>query len=148
MNIGNGLIGEGLVQREVTLLTLGNLHLDRRRVTKQRGLPLVRFATDEPIEMVEALQRGPTVVRAGDAGFPVGNLMVLSNVLGAVSVLAQDFRHHRGTLGNLAGIPRIGIRELRDHSHAYGMVVSSGQESGTRRRAQSGSVKAGIAQTS
>ena len=119
VDIPDDFLSEGVVECVSTFLTLGNFHLYRRRVTKQRRRPLVGFAADEAVEVIEALQRRPTVVGAGDAGFPVGDLMVFPDILGAVTVLAQDFRHHRGALGNLAGIPGIGVREFRDHSHAY-----------------------------
>src|SRR5258707_9818895 len=117
----------------MTFLALGDLHLHRRGIAKHGRLPLIGFATDEPIEVIETLQRWPAVERAGDAGFPVGNLMILTNVFRAVAVLTQDFRDHRSALGNLAGIARIGIREFRDNSHAYGMMIATGQERGTRR---------------
>jgi hypothetical protein len=39
--------------------------------------------------MVEALQSGPSIKRARDAGFPIGNIVVLAEEGGAVAVLAQ-----------------------------------------------------------
>jgi hypothetical protein len=61
--------------------------------------------------------------------------MVLPHVLRAVTVLAQNFGHHGSALGNLAGIPGIGIRQFRDNSHTYRMVIASRQECRARRRA-------------
>ena len=96
--------------------------------------------------MIEALQSGPAVERAGDAGLPVGNVVVLAEEGGAVAVLAQDFRDHRLALGNLPAVAGIAAAEFRDDAGARRVVVAPGQQRRARRRAERGRVKARVAE--
>ena len=55
VDIPDDFLGEGVVECVSTFLTLGNFHFDRRRVTKERWLPLIGLTADEAVEMIKAL---------------------------------------------------------------------------------------------
>src|SRR5262249_4176756 len=92
------------VQGIVVLAALGYFHLDGRGAVVEGGLPLVRLATHEAVEMVKSLHPGPAVERAGDARLPVSDVVVLAEERGAVPILADDLRDHRATLRHLTGV--------------------------------------------
>ena len=146
MDVLDRAVGQRVVERVVPLAPGRHHHLDRSRVLVQRRLPLIRFAADEAVEVVEPLHGRPAIERPGDAGLPVGDVVVLADERGAVAVLAQGLRHHRAALGDLAGVAGEAVAELGDVSGRTAVVVAPGQQRRTRGRTERGGVKAGVAQ--
>src|SRR5580658_42088 len=101
MDISNGLIHQRIVQGVASFFPYGNLHLNRRRVSIEWRLPLIRLATEKSVEIIEALERRPSIVGAGNACLPTGYLVVLAEVRRTVPVLAQNLGKHGSALWNL-----------------------------------------------
>ena len=129
-----------MIVRIVRQFDLGDAIIQVRR-------PLVRFAADKTVELVEALVRRPAVEGAGDAGLPRGGLVPLAERRGAVAVQAQHFRHRGRRVGDLAGGAREAGRHLGDESHVHGVMVAAGLERGARRRAQCRGMEVVVAQS-
>src|SRR5262245_44415737 len=77
-------------------------HLDRGGVLEKRREPLVRFAALEPVKVIEALSRRPTLVRTADAELVVGRVVPLAESGGRILIAAEDLRHAGGLLRPLA----------------------------------------------
>src|SRR5262249_38911923 len=117
---------------------------DRRVAVVEGRLPLVRLAANEAVEVVKALEVRPAVERAGDAGFPVGDVVVLAEEGRAVAVLADDLRNHRTTPRNLPGVAGEAATKLGDATGGRGVVVAARKQGRPRRRAKRGRVEAGV----
>src|SRR5262245_59009916 len=141
MDVADGIIGERIIQRVPALLSFWNFERDRRGSPVKDGLPLVHLSTDEAVEVVETLQARPTVKGPGDAGFPVGDVMVLADEGGAVTALPQNLGEHRRALRDLPAISRIAITLLGDDAGAGRMMVAPGEERGAAWRAERGRVE-------
>src|SRR5262249_48302388 len=87
--------------------------------------PLVRLAANEAVKVVKSLPVRPAVERARDAGFPVGDIVVLAKPCGAVAVLADDLRHHRTALWHLPGVAGEAAAEFGDAAGGNGMVIAA-----------------------
>ena len=124
----------GHVDGEVVVLHLRRLNLDRP-VVDQR-IPLVGFAADEAVELVEALLQRPAVERTRHAGLPGGGLVPLAEGARAVAIEPQHFGQRRNAVRVLPGVARKSRRGLHDGAGVDGVVVSSGLERVAGRRAQ------------
>src|SRR5262249_14650592 len=82
--------------------------------------------------------------RTGDAGFPVGDVVVLAEESSAVTVLADNLRDHRTTPRHLPGVAGEAASELGDAAGGRGVMVSAGEDCRPRRRAEGGRVVAGV----
>jgi len=109
--------------------------------------PLVGLGAEEAVEILKPEVRRPEIERAGLAGLPVGDVVILSIPGGAVAVLLQDLgkgadalRHHRIVAG-VAG------PHLHDDARGRRMVVPSRQEGRPRRRTEGRRMKCRIAQS-
>ncbi len=91
----DGLVGH--VGHEVVVRVLRQFDPAHSVVDQRR--PLVRFAADEAVELVEARAGRPAVGRAGGADFPGRRLVVLAERGGAVAVEPQ----HLGRIGHAVG---------------------------------------------
>ena len=128
----DGLVGH--VDGEVVVLHLRRIDLDHAVVDER--IPLVGFAADESVELVEALVRGPAVERTRHAGLPGGGFVPLAEGAGAVAVEPQHFRQRRDAVRILPGVAGEGRRGLHDRAGVDGVVVPAGLERVARRRAQ------------
>ncbi len=81
-------------------------------------------ASSEPVELVEAGARRPTVGRPGRAHFPRRDLMVLAEEAGAIAFQPEHLRERCDVVGTAACITGKRGRDLRDPGHViYVMVV-------------------------
>src|SRR5947208_9018907 len=88
--------------------------LDADGSVKNRRRPLIGFAANEAIELVEAGVSGPTVERPGNGYFPGRSLMIFSESSRAVSVQAEHFCKRRYLVWPDAGVTRKCCREFHD----------------------------------
>ena len=94
----DGLVGH--VLHEVIALFGRLLHFDRRGALVERGIPLVRLAADEAVEVFKAAAaRGPGVERAGRAGLPHGDFMTFAELRRGVAVQLQRPGNRRHGVG-------------------------------------------------
>src|SRR5205823_7476534 len=77
------------VGSEVVIRVVGRFHANG--AVKNCRRPLVGFATNEAIELVEAGVSRPSVIGARNGYLPRRSLMILSESGGAVSVQAKHF---------------------------------------------------------
>src|SRR5262249_19529934 len=124
-HVGDRLVREVFVEGVVVLAAPGHFHLDGRGAVVEGRLPLVGLAADEAVEVVKSLHVWPAVERAGDAGLPVGDVVVLAEERGAVAVLADDLRYHRTALGNLPGVAGEAAAEFGDATGGRGVMVAA-----------------------
>src|SRR5262249_12656114 len=124
-HVVDGLVGQMFVEGVVLLAALGYLHFDGRGAVVEGRLPLVRLAADETVEVVKPLHARPAVERAGDARFPVSDIVVLAEERGTVTVLADDLRDHRTTPRHLSGVAGVTAAEFGDATGRGGVVVAA-----------------------
>ena len=124
----------GHVDGEVVVGHLRRIDLDDAVVDERK--PLVGFTADEPVELVEALMRGPAIERAGHARLPRGGFVPLAERAGAVAVEAQHLRQRRDAVRILPRVAGEGRRALHDRARIHGVVVPSGLQRVARRRAE------------
>ena len=90
----DGLVGH--VLHEVVALFGRLLDLDRRRALVQRGIPLVRLAADEAVEVLEAAAAGrPGVEGPRRAGLPHRHLVALAELRRGIAIQLQRLRQRR-----------------------------------------------------
>ena len=87
---GAGVLGEILVEGVVGLAAGRRLHLEGMGAFGELRVPLVGFAAEEAVEVVEALVGGPVVEGSGEGGFGVGDEVPLAEAGGGVAVLAEE----------------------------------------------------------
>ena len=104
-------------------------------VVDQR-IPLIRLAADEAVELVEPLARRPTVERTRDAGFPGSGFVPLAERAGAVAVESQHLGQRRDAVRKLPRVAGEPGRGFHDRAGVCGVVVPTGLERHSRRRAE------------
>src|SRR5271167_29522 len=142
MDVLDGLVRQIFGQRVILLAALWYFHFNRLVALVKRGLPLVRFTTDEPVKVVKALHCGPAIKWTGYTGLPVRNVVILAKKSCAVTVLAQDFGEHRFALWNLAAVAGITTANFGDNPRPCGMMVATCQQCGTCGRTKRRRMKA------
>src|SRR5262245_10530011 len=96
--------------------------------------------------MIEALPARPAVERTGDAGLPIGDVVVLANECRAVAVLPQYLRNHSSTCRDLTAVTGVGVAQLGDSAGTCGVMIAAGEQCRSRRRTESRCVKARVAE--
>ena len=134
-----GHVGHEVVVRVLRQLDAAHVLVDGRR-------PLVRFAADEAVELVEAGAGRPAVGRAGGADFPGGGLVRLAEGGRAVAVEPQHLGQRRDAVGPLPGLAGEGGRGLGDRAHVADVMVAAGQQRRAGRRAERRGVELVVAQ--
>ena len=124
----------GHVHGEVVVGHLRRIDLDQSVVDER--IPLVGFATDESVELVETLMGRPAVERARYAGLPGGGLVPLAEGAGAVAIEPQHLRQRRHAVRISPRVAGEGRRGLHDRARVHGVVVPPGLERIARRRAE------------
>ncbi len=132
------------VGHEVVVRVVGQF--DLRDAVVQVRRPLVRLAPEETVELVEALARGPAVIRPRDAGFPGSRLMPLAEGAGRIAVEPQRLGERRGRVRDLAGGAREAGRHLGNEGHVDRVVVAAALERRARRRGKRRRVEVVVAQ--
>ena len=127
----------GQVFGEVVALLRGLRRLDRGEALVERGVPLVVLAADEAIEIFEPAAPGrPVVERAHRAGLPDRDLMTLSELRRGIAVQLEglgQWRHRVRPQGRISGSR---CRDLGDAAHAGRVMVATGQQCLSGRRAK------------
>ena len=143
----DGLVGHVLGEVVPLLRSLGRL--ERRRALVDRRVVLVRLTADEAVEVLEATATGrPRVERAHRARLVHRHLVALAELRGRVPVQLEDLRQRRGRVGTDPVVARRRRRELGDATHPDRMVIATGEQRLTRRRAQRSRVEPGVLQPS
>src|SRR5260370_4528708 len=124
---------------EVVIRIVGRLPPDGS--VKNCRRPLVGFAADEAIELVEAGVSGPAVVGPRNGYFPRWSLMILSESSCAVAVQAKHFCQRRDTVRPDAVVARKCRRQFHDGAGVVHVMVATGQEGGARGRTERTGVK-------
>src|SRR5688572_7864572 len=126
----------GHVRHEVVTLFRRLLRLDRCRPFVNRRIPLMRLATDEAIEVLEAPAAGwPRVKWAGRARLPHRHLVTLAKLRRGIAIQLQRPRDRRRGVGNDGAIARRAGGDLRDAAHADAVMVAAREQRGSRRGA-------------
>ena len=128
---------------EVVALLGRLLRLDRRRAFVDRGIPLVGFAADEAIEVLEAAAAGrPLVERTHRAGFPDRHFMALAELRRRVAIELERHGERRLVLRQHRRVARSRRRDFADATHVDRVVIPASQQRLPRRRAQRRRVEA------
>ena len=128
---------------EVVALLGRLLRLDRRRAFVDRRVPLVGFAADEAVEVLEAAAAGrPLVERPHRAGLPDRHFVALAELRRRVAIELERHGERRLVLRQHRGVARRRRRDFADAAHVDGVVIASGQQRLPRRRAQRRRVEA------
>ena len=142
----DGLVGH--VRHEVVALLGSLLVLDRRGALVERRIPLVRLATEEAVEVLEATAAGrPRLKGADGAGLPDGDFVVLAELCGGVAVQFERLGQGRHRVGPNRAVARRAGCNLGDTGHADGVVVAPGEQRLAGRRADGGGVKTVVPQS-
>ena len=115
--------------------------LDLVVVLPEIGHPLRSIAGQETVEAIEALPQGPPIERTPRPIVLVGREVPLAERHRAVPVLGENRGQHRGVLGDARVVPGVASRSFRDGSETDGVVVASGEQRCSGRRAKRGRVK-------
>src|SRR5580658_3728089 len=139
----NCLFGHGFGEMPLRVVMR---RLDRRGVLEQRRVPLARLSTLKPVPVAKAFARGPAVEGPVGAELEVRGIMPFAEGGGTVSVALQNLRDARRFSGPLTVIAGEASRHLRDHAGVDRVMIASGEERRTRRRAERCRMEAVVAQ--
>ena len=101
-----------------------------------QGEPLVCFAADKTVELVEALTCRPPVKGTRYTCLPCRGLMPFSERTGAVPVQPQHLGQGCHAVGNLPGVAGKSRRTLHDRAGVRGVVIPPSLECHPGRRAE------------
>jgi hypothetical protein len=118
----DGAIGH-VANQDIVRVVPGRQH--RLRVLEQRRVPVVRIATEESVEVLEAQSRSPLVEGPVGALQPIGNQVVLAEPRRVVTVAHQNVADRSGVLGKDRIVPRVSSGELCDVAEAHAVVVAA-----------------------
>src|SRR5271170_5821498 len=104
-------------------------------------MPVVRIASEKPVEVLEPEPAGPLVEGAIRAFQPVRNQMVLAKPRRVVAIANKNVADGARTLGQERVVARIPAGELGDIDETDAVVVAPSQQSSPRGRAKSSGVK-------
>ncbi len=121
----------GHVDGEMVILHWRRIDLGHTVVDER--IPLIGFAPDEAVELVETLVGGPAVEWARHAGLPGGRLVPLAERTGAVTVESEHFSQWRNAVRNLPGVAGESCSSLHDGTGVGGVMVPTGLECVPRR---------------
>ncbi len=124
-NPGHRLVGH--VLHEVVAFFRRLLWLDRGGAFVQRRVPLICLTADKAIKILEAAAAGgPCVEWTHRACFPHRNLVAFAKLRGGVAVEFQRPRQRRYGIRQHRAVPRCSGGDLRNATHACGVMVSPG----------------------
>ena len=142
---------DGLVRHVLhqVVALLGRLRRrDRGGTLDQRGIPLVRLAADEAVEVLEAATtRRPLVEGADRARLPHRHLVAFAELRGVVAIELERLGQRRDGIGQHRGVARLAGGDLGDAGHAGVMVIAAGQQGLARRRADGRGMEAVVLET-
>src|SRR5262245_1019990 len=114
---------------------------NRLCVLEQGGMPVVRIAAQEAVEVFKAETACPLVEWSGCALLPVRNQMVFAEPRRVVAVARENVADGARALGNDRIVAGIAGCKLRDGAVADAVMVASRKKGGARRGAQCGGVE-------
>ena len=110
----------------IAVLGAGRL-LDRVVVGTEIGMKVIGLSLHEAVKPIEALLQRPVVERAGGGGLHDRREMPLADTKRRPALGAKHLGDGRGLRGNPAAhVGETGI-EIRDGSHADGVMVAAGE---------------------
>ena len=125
----DGLVSEIVVEVVVRVAQVGFHGIGP---VEDRGPPLVRLGSDEPVELFEAQPGGPEIERAGHAVMPVGHVVVLAEPGGVEPLLPEDLRHRGSVLAHKAVVAGIAGGEFHDEAGVHRVVIAASEQRGPR----------------
>ena len=134
----------GHVRHEMIVGIVRRLDLDRAIIDQRR--PLVGFAAEEAVELVEARMGGPSIERPDRADLPRRRLVIFAERRRPVAVQTQRLGQWRDRVRPDAGVAGKRRRDLGDAAHVVHVMVAAGQQRGARGRAQRRGVELIVAQ--
>ncbi len=138
----------GHVLGEVVALLGRLVGLDRSGSFVDRGVVLVRLAADEAVEVLEASAAGrPRVERTERARLPDRNLVALAELRCRIAVHDQRLRERSAGVRPQRVVAGRRRRELGDDAHSDRVMVATGEERGSGRRAERRRVEAVVLET-
>ena len=128
---------------EVVALLGRLLRLDCRRAFVDRGIPLVGFAADETVEVLEAAAAGrPLIERTHRARLPDRHFVALAELRRRVAIELERHGQWRLVLRQHRRVARGSGRDFADATHVDRVVIAARQQRLPRRRAQRRRVEA------
>src|SRR5262249_31310845 len=107
----------------------------------ERGIPVIRFAADEAVEVLEpAAARGPCVERSDRTRLPYRHFVAFAELRSRVAVEFEGPRERRYGIGQYRAVARGTRGDLGDAGQAYGVRVARGK----RRRGSGGERGGGV----
>ena len=121
------------VLAEVVALGRSGRRLYMVVVNGELRVELVGFATEKPVETAKPALEGPLVEWSGGRGGGHGGQVPLSDTVGSVTLVAQQFGDRGGVLSDVT--PEMGeaAAHVGHRSHADRVVVSAREEAGPGR---------------
>src|SRR5262249_41396705 len=145
-NPGDCFVGH--VSHEVIALVRGLVGLDRNGPLVKRGVPLICFTADEPIEIFEsATAGGPCIERTGRTRLPYRHLVTLTELGCGIAVQLQEFRERRAGVRAHRVVSRRRRGDLGDATHADSVMIATREKCGARRRAQRSGMETVVSQS-
>src|SRR5216684_5334 len=127
------------ISSEVVIRIVRRLHTNSS--VKNCRRPLVGFAAEKAIELVEAGVSRPAVIGPGNGYLPRWSLMIFSESSSAVSVQAKHFCQRRDIVGPDAGVAWKSRGKFHDGAGVVHVMVATGQEGCARGRTERTGVK-------
>jgi len=120
--------------------------VDERIILDEMRIILMRLATDEAVEIIEAHGVRPMVERTLRARFDIRRVVPFAEHRGVIAVQAQHLGDAGGGFRPPAIIAGIAGGKIGNNAEPHGMMVAPGEQGGARGRAQAGIMKAVIEQ--
>src|SRR4030095_14436512 len=111
---------------EVIIRIVGRLYANRS--VKNRRRPLVGFAADEAIELVESGVSRPAIIGPRNRYLPRWSLMILPESSSAVSVQAKHFCQRRYSVGPDPSVAWKCRREFHDGAGVVHVMVAASEQ--------------------
>ena len=118
---------------------------DLRVIAEEPRPPLVGLAAHEAVEILEAHAARPLIERTHQAVFVARRVVVLAEPGRRVAVLLHDLADGRVVASDDGVVSRIARGLLGNHAESHGVMVASGEQRRSRRRAERGGVELRIA---
>ena len=121
-----------ILTQVIAVLGAGRL-LDRVVIGTEIGMEVIGLSLHKAVKPIEALLQRPVVERAGGGGLHDRGEMPLADTKRRPALGAKHLGDGRGLRGNPAAhVGETGI-EIRDGSHADGVMVAAGEQASPRR---------------
>src|SRR5262249_5720296 len=135
---GDRLVGQIVIEN---IIGFSEVRLDWSCVFVQCRMPLVAVAAEETVKILKAQTAGPQSKRPRLARHPVGHVVHLAEPRSVVTVFSKDLTDRTAAARHQGVVARITGRKFCDDAARATVMITSGDERSSCRRAQRGCVE-------